>query len=421
MDPSVPSTLLVPVALLLLAAIAAACTDGRATDDASPLPTADSVVADPAVPATSTTTGLDGNRVVEGRLHDGPVLQLEAGLVPEILVSAPLVGGHLLVASDREQVAAWVVRADGVTAAPSDVVEGLGPPPAAGRPALVRDGAAWRFAPSTDPGDPDWDAPAGVVRRDGDRVTFGAAVVRDLLPDARWAVDGDRLAVPVRPTSEYGHAVLGDGVEAAGLALADAATGEVEVVTFQPGVVLEGTGVLLADVDGDGRAEPVFTLTDPEVGARQAVLLDGEIVEGPPIGQGNRWRHLLGVDAGRILEIVTPHLARTFQVLELDGGTLAVTTSARGTLASHAIDSRDLDEALLVDATGDGRADAIGPADGAPATLRIVAERDGSVVRQVGLPGRRVGNLTGFTLGDRAVVAAGSGDATVLLLGLDRQ
>lgn len=421
MDPPVSSSLLVPVVLLGIALVAAACSTDEPLDAPSPLPTADTATADPDAPPTATTTALDGNRVLTGRLHEGPLRQLDAGLVPELLVAAPLVDGHLLVASDRDRVVAWVVRDDGVTAAPPDVVQGLGRPPTSGRPALVRDGAAWRFAATTGPGDPDWSTSEGPLRRDGDRVTFGAAVVEDLLPDARWAIDGDRLAVPVRPTREYGHAVLGDDVEAAGLALADAGTGEVEVISFAPGVVLEGTGIVLADVDGDGRSEPVFTLTDAEIGARQAILLDGRIVEGPAIGQGNRWRHLLGVHDGRILEIVTPHLARTFQVLELDDDAVTVTTSTPGTLASHAIGSRDLDEALLVDATGDGHADAIGPADGADDLLRIVASTDGAVVRQVGLPGRRVGNLTGFSLGDRAVVAAGSTDGTVLLLGLERQ
>ena len=413
---SCPATMIL---VTLLGLAAAGCTTPPATTP--PLVTTGPVAADTHVPddapPTVTTTALDGNRVVAGRLADVGPVRLAADLVPSVLLAAPVADGMLLVASDRATSHAWVLTDEGVGTAPRSVLDGLGPPPPEGRPALVRDDDHWRFAPSTGPGDADWQAPAGDVRRDGTSVRFGAATVDDVLPDARWAVEGTRLVVPVGPTTSYGHAVLGDGVEARGIAVADAATGRVERTDLPPGVVLEGTGVILADLDGDGTTEPVFTVADARVGARQAVLLDGRVVEGPAIGRGNRWRHLLGVADGRLHEVVTPHLTQTHQVLVLDGGTMTVAHATEGTIASHTIGSRDLDRATLVDATGDGVADAVGPAAGRAEALQVVDGADGTTVRLVDLGSTVTSNVLGFRVGQQAVVAVGTDAGGVLLLG----
>lgn len=395
-------------------------TDAAVTASLAPAPQEGTDAATGAM-STVTTTGLDGNRIAPGTLGvDTPPLVLSTDIVPTVLLAAPLEDGHLLVATDRSEVRAWIVTSAGIAEAPDEILAGLGEPPAEGRPALLRDGDHWRFTQGNGQGDTRWRTPAGDVRRDGDRVRFGDAIVQDVLPDARWAVAGSVLAVPVRPTDEYGHGVLGDAIEAAALAVADADTGAVEVHTFPGAAVLEGTGVVLADVDGDGGADPVLTLSRDAVGARQAVLLDGEFVLGEPIGRGNRWRHTLGVDDGRILEVVTPHLARVFQVVELgDENTLRVTVSEADTIASHSIGSRDLDMAGLVDVTGDGTADVLGPAAGSEA-LRVLDGRTGAAVRDIGLPARQVSNLALFTDDRTAVAALGTEDGHIVVLGVSR-
>lgn len=409
--------------LTLLLLLGAGCT-ATSPPPATPTPTdvvgtvtADdpAFLASPVGPSTVTTTTLAGNRTTSGRLDLGPdPVALDAGFVPTALLAAPLRDGQLLVATDRVQSRSWVLRPDGTVTAGPDLAE-----PGAGRPALVRDGDDWQFAPSRQLGDGDWTVEAGALRRDDDAVTFGAATVTDLLPDARYAVNGNRLAVPVAPTDVYRHAVLGDDVEAGALAVADARSGEMVVHDLPDGLVLEGTGALLADVDGDGTADPVVTLSGPAAGARQAVLLDDRFVLGPAIGQGNRWRHLVGVQDGTLFEIVTPHLARVFQTLRLDDVALVVGISQPETVASHAIGSRDLDQAALVDATGDGIVDLVGPASDDDRTLLVVDGTDGSEVARRRLPGVQSSNLLGIARDDgRALAALGTSDGVVVVYGL---
>lgn len=409
--------------LLVLLAMAGGCTDvGRPT---SPSPAATASVAAPDGvsldvprdgPRTVTTTSLTGNRTAAGRLDlDRAPLVLDAGFVPTVLLGAPVQAGLLLVAADDVQSATWVVTDDGTIAAGPD----LGAP-GPGRPALVRDDDRWRFAPSDALGDGDWTTDAGPVMRDGTTVTFGAATVDDLLPDARYAVAAEKLVVPVRPTDAYRHGVLGDEVEAGAIAVADATSGEVVVHDLPEGLVLEGTGALLVDLDGDGEADPVVTLSGPTTGAQQAVLLGDRFVLGPAIGQGNRWRHLLGAQDGTLLEIVTPHLARVYQRLQFDGDGFTVTASVPETIASHAIGSRDLDRAGLVDVTGDDVVDVLGPATDDDRVLLAVDGSDGSEVARLELPGVQSSNLA--TLpgpGDSALAAVGTSEGAVVLYGLD--
>lgn len=402
---------------MVVAGLVAACTPDRAarSRDATPVRTTQEVpVPAPDAPMTVTTTDLDGNRVAAGEVDlASRGLLLDAGFSPTWLLAAPTREGHLLVATDGHEVAAWSVGP--VVALVED--PGLGTP-GVGRPALLAGEEGWAFAAGSGDGDGTWRTAEGTVERASGTVTYGAARIDDVLPDARWAVDGPRLVVPVGPTDEYGHAVLGDDIEASGIAVADAHSGAVVIHDLPEGTVLEGTGVLLADALGTGRAQPVVTLSDHVGGARVAVVReDGSLVEGPPIGTGNRWRHVVAVSDGRVVEVVTPHLRRVLQTLRAGASRLVVEVAVEETVASHAIGSRNLDQALVVGVAG--RTALLGPAADAMDVLVGFDVDDGREVARVPLSADLTTNVLALEARGRALVAVGTADGRVLLLGHD--
>ncbi len=235
---------------------------------------------------------------------------------------------------------------------------------------VVGDDGAWRFTDRRD-------AAAGAPVRwlDGRRVVVagdearvdGQALSPTPLPDAVAVVAADgRIALPVGPTTAYGHAVLGDGVEARGIAVL---RGEDVVVVEAPdGAVHEQRGALWADLDGDGADDLLVTRSDPVAGARLVALTTDDLarrVLGPPVGTGNRWRHVVAVapveGVPHVVEVVTPHLARTLRVSRVEGDELVATLEVDTDLVTHTIGSRDLDRAAVLDADGDGVPDLLAP------------------------------------------------------------
>ena len=204
------------------------------------------------------------------------------------------------------------------------------------------------------------------IAADGDLVLLDSGGSQRLginaLPDARILVDEDeRLLLYTRPTTRYDHAVLGDGLEAQSAVLVETAMGlQVALqIDFEP--VAEGIAPLWADLDGDGQREIVATLSDAERGARIAVFTaDGLLLaEGPPIGQGLRWRHQLAIATfagdgiAEIAVVRTPHIGGSVEFYRRRGAVLDIATQLSG-YSSHALGSRNLDMALAGDFDGDG-------------------------------------------------------------------
>lgn len=306
----------------------------------------------------------------------------------------------------------------------------------AGPPVLVVRDGAWELlrppagaSPLTSPvvlGD----GRVAHVDDDGTLRVDGSVVLDDVLPDSRITQTADgRLAVLRRPTDVYGHGVLGDGIEAAEVAVLtpDGATVEgwapaphADAPDVQP--VIEGTSVIAVDVDGAPGEELLRTVSDDRRGAAVDALGPAGIFTSDGIGRGGRWRHVIGAFAGedgtpRIAEVVTPHLRRTVQFLRRDRGLLVASSHADDVISSHRLGSRNLDEAALVRLTSGGRVPAlVGPA---PDHRGLVAatERGGAVVvlHRLDLPAAWVTNL-GVTerLDGAADLAVGLGDGTVL-------
>lgn len=239
------------------------------------------------------------------------------------------------------------------------------------------------------------------------------------LPDARVVTAPDGTTVMLAdPTARYGHAVLGDGIEAGAVAVARP-DGSSTVITIEPPAVVEGTSPLLADLDADGVVEIIVTVSDPEAGARlRAYTLDGAVAgESDPIGRGFRWRHQVGVGpvgpAGEVelVAVRTPHIGGIVEAFRLADGRLSLVASIEG-YSSHRLGSPNLDMALLADGDGDGRLDVIVPTRSMRA-LAILSRTDGGFeeVGRLGLDGVLSTNVAAVADPDgQLVLAVGTED-----------
>lgn len=135
------------------------------------------------------------------------------------------------------------------------------------------------------------------------------------------------------PTTEYGHAVLGDSIEWKGLALVSRhSDGSPVTIEFDlpPDHVFEDLFPRLVDLDLDGRKDAVMVVeTDVRKGAALALYgANGKISETPHIGRSNRWLAPIGAaDLDRdghveVAYIDRPHLAKTLRVWRFKAGQL---------------------------------------------------------------------------------------------------
>jgi hypothetical protein len=182
------------------------------------------------------------------------------------------------------------------------------------------------------------------------------------------------------PTERYRHGVLGDAIEASGLAV-EMADGRRLAFELDAGSVFEDRYPRLHDLDGDGDDEILVVRSYLDRGAALAVLgIEGGrltiLAETPAIGTANRWLNPVGAadfDGDGMTEIAlvrTPHIGGTLALYRWRDGRLAEAHRAEG-FSNHAIGTRELALSAVIDANGDGIPDlAIPGAD--RKTLRIV-------------------------------------------------
>lgn len=244
-------------------------------------------------------------------------------------------------------------------------------------------------------------APVVLVPNTGGQVDPApfTAPAADALPDAHLSVasGGERVYL-AGPTGDYPHGVLGDALEARAIVVehADGSRRHIDLGPF----VAEERGVLLTNLDGDGREEIATVLAERTSGAFLAAYsLDGEqVTRGAPIGTGFRWRHLigsgpLGPDGEELIVVVrTPHIGG---VVEYYDRNLEIVARARG-CSSHAIGSPNLGEAVIADVNGDGRAELIVPVQARSElhALSLAGTGDAAVVWTHELGSRISGNLS---------------------------
>lgn len=245
----------------------------------------------------------------------------------------------------------------------------------------------------------------------------------DALPDARLVLSSDGLlAVYAGPTDAYGHAVLGDALEASRIDLIDVETLEVVIsIPAPPGEVFEGLSALWADVDDDGVDELVATSSGPEAGARLVVFSESGSVmaASAPVGRGFRWRHQLAVGAFgpagevEIVDVRTPHIGGRLEFFHFAGGRLE-SVVAPGEYQTHVLGSRNLDQALGV-RVGAGLGMVV-PSQDQRTLVLAVRTPDGVSIEPIAeLSSRLATNISGTVIDGRAIVAAALADGTVLV------
>lgn len=228
---------------------------------------------------------------------------------------------------------------------------------ASGRGALISIGGGW-FRPIVGThsvtlvatvGPPRQEPPNGALR-DG-RVALGKGSIA-----RAWLAD---------PTDRYGHAVLGDAIEAGSVAI-QRRDGATDTVRLSADAVFEDLEPRIADL-GDGRERVVVVKSYLRRGAALAVIgeRDGRfsiVAETPPIGTPNRWLNPAGVadfdGDGRtdIALVRMPHAAGVLELWSWRDDRLTKTLEF-GDTSNHAIGSRVLRMAQVADFDGDGHPD----------------------------------------------------------------
>jgi len=242
------------------------------------------------------------------------------------------------------------------------------------------------------------------------------------LPPPGWS---NRLGATITACSD---GVLGDAVEAGGLRVR--LRGGAELDTRLPAdSVFEDLRPRVADLDGDGRDEILVVRSYLEAGAVLAVygVRDGKLVQlaqTDPIGRAYRWLNPAGVgdfdgDGGlEIAYVQTPHIGGILYIMSFRDGRLR-RKGRRPGFSNHAMGSRALGLAAVLDLDGDGAEELILPAAGRRA-LKILSFA-GAEFRELGEIVHRAAIVTDFEVRDRngngrPDIAYGLSDGTLVEL-----
>ena len=232
------------------------------------------------------------------------------------------------------------------------------------------------------------------------------------------------------PTTRYGHAVLGDAIEAGGLRIRTR-DGDILNYSLPETEVFEDRAPRLADLDADGTTEIVTIRSSLREGAAVTVygLRDGAIkylASTAFIGTPNRWLNIAGIARFRggpgqeIVHVRTPHIGGTLIFHAFESGRLVAVARQFG-YSNHASGSPEMRLSAIADVNADGRADlALPRAD--RMGLRIVTLGAGGIrpIAAVPLPAQIDKAIAVQDTGRNAAFLVGLTDGQVLRIGRNR-
>ncbi|MFD0915971.1 hypothetical protein ACFQ14_06085 [Pseudahrensia aquimaris] len=228
----------------------------------------------------------------------------------------------------------------------------------------------------------------------------------------------------IKPTQRYAHAILGDDVEAGGLAVRTADS-KVFQIDLPEEEVFEDITPRIIDLDGLGKNHVVTLRSHKDKGASIAVygLVDEELIllaQTSYIGRTNRWRNVAGIEdfdgdgSLQIAEVVTPHIGGTLNFWTWKNGALVFSGSAFG-FSNHEIGSREQRLSTVNDFDGDGVSDIALPS-GDRKSLRLMrfdgtarGEKMLQEIASIPLPARI----------DKAIGSHFNGRGTTITVGLE--
>jgi hypothetical protein len=200
------------------------------------------------------------------------------------------------------------------------------------------------------------------------------------LPDARitlGSLDGSgelHALVLTDPTDRYPHGALGDKLEATSVAVIAVGSNALSIrgryVVPEP-AVLEDLIPLVLPIGEGGRPGVVVIKSAPRQGSSILVLgwraagLEF-LAEGPVFGQKNRWVHVIGAadlsgdGIPELIAVNSPHLAGVLVAYDRRAASLVPSAKALG-YSSHAVGSRNQDQAAIANMSGSGRLQIIVP------------------------------------------------------------
>ncbi len=221
------------------------------------------------------------------------------------------------------------------------------------------------------------------------------------------------------PTKRYGHAILGDGIEA-GMLKVKTAVGQTLSLTLPKKYVFEDRYPRLADLDGDGTVEVVTIRSSTSKGGSVTVygIESGALVQRATtgfIGRANRWLNVAGIasflggDKKQIAYVQTPHIGGTLFLYAYANGRLKRVGSIDG-FSNHVIGSREMRLSAVADVNEDGRPELVLPSNNRR-RLRIVSFGKKGPIQEaaISLPARI----------DKAIDQKGTGRALRFIVGLE--
>jgi hypothetical protein len=207
-----------------------------------------------------------------------------------------------------------------------------------------------------------------------------ARVDAQALPEARITVgslDGSgalQAMVLSDRTERYPRGALGDKIEAGVITVVDVAANALTVrsrYVVKAPAVIEDLIPIVAPI-GEGR-RPALVVVKSAARQGSSVLVLGwregalePLAEGPAFGLNHRWVHVIGAadvtgdGIPELLAVNTPHVSGVLVAYERRAASLIPVSKALG-YSSHALGSRNQDQAVIADMSGNGRLEVILP------------------------------------------------------------